>query len=141
MPYELFHKRVVRAGAPQLSIRSGKIAFNAHVGDILARVGVRFVHLLWDNDACTLAIQPVAKEDENSFSITIVQGRRGGTFSAKSFLAHIQWSSSKSVTVPAHWNESKGILEAALPRENVGAAQPIPSAKLTYRAKRKGAEP
>jgi hypothetical protein len=120
MAYELFHNKAAKFSSPQLTIRGGRIAFNADAGDILASVGMRFAHLLWDADACKLAIHPITKEDENAFRVSIPRGKRGGVFSALSFLNYIQWHAEDPIVVDAHWNERERLLEASLPKENVG---------------------
>jgi hypothetical protein len=120
MAYELFHNKAAKFTSPQLTIRRGRVAFNADAGDILASVGMRFAHLLWDADACKLAIHPITKEDENAFRVSIPKGKRGGTFSAQSFLNYIQWHAEDPVVVNAHWNERERLLEASLPRERIG---------------------
>lgn len=121
MAYQLFHNKAAKFGSPQLTIRSGRISFNADAGDILARVGMRFAHILWDADAHKLAIKPLSKEDENAFRVSIPAGKRGGTFSAQSFLNYIHWNASEPIVVAAEWNERERLLEALLPRENIGA--------------------
>jgi len=99
MPYELFHNKATRFGSPQLTIRGGRIAFNADAGDILAEVGMRFAHLLFDVGESKVAIRPVKKEDEHSFAISIPKGKRGGTISAESFLNYIRWHAPKPIVV------------------------------------------
>jgi hypothetical protein len=76
MAYELFHNKAAKFYSPQLTIRSGKIAFNADVGDILVRAGTKFAHLLWDVAAHKIAIRPTAKKDDNAFKVSIAQGKR-----------------------------------------------------------------
>jgi hypothetical protein len=122
MAYELFQNKAAKFSSPQLTIRSGRIAFNADAGDILAKVGMRFAHLLWDDAACKIAIRPVAKADDNAFKVSIPGGKRGGTFSAQSFLNYIQWRASRPVTIDANWNEAECLLEAPLPKEHIGVA-------------------
>lgn len=122
MAYELFHNKAAKFSSPQLTIRSGRIAFNADAGDILAKVGMRFAHLLWDVAACKIAVRPTTKEDDDAFRVSIPKGKRGGTISAQSFLNYIQWRTSRPVVIDAQWNEAERILEAPLPREHMGAA-------------------
>jgi hypothetical protein len=123
MAYELFDNKAAKFGSPQLTIRSGRIAFNADAGDILAKVGTRFAHIFWDADACKLAIRPVAKEDIHAFRVTIPKGKRGGSFSAQSFLNYIQWHADQPVVIAASWSDTERLLEARLPKENVGAGE------------------
>jgi hypothetical protein len=122
MPYELFDNQAVRNfDSPRLTISSGRIAFNADAGHHLATVGARHIHILWDAAACKIALQPVAAEDALSFKLSLKKGRRAGVFSAQSFLNHIQWNATSSVGIDARWNQEEKILEAALPKEYVGA--------------------
>lgn len=117
MAYKLFHNKAAKFGAPQLTIRNGRIGFNAFAGDILAKVGMQFAHLLWDGDEHKIAIRPTTKEDENAFKVTIAQGKRGGAITASSFLKYIGWQNKKPVVVDAHWSDASGLLEAVLPKE------------------------
>jgi hypothetical protein len=121
MTYEIFDSKAVRFGCPQLTIRSGKIAFNADAGDVLSQAGARFAHLLWDEEACKLAIQPTGKADNRAFRISFAHGKRGGSVTAASFLKYINWSATGPVVVSAAWNEDEQILEASIPRIHVGA--------------------
>ena len=123
MPYELFHKKATKFGSPQLTIRGGRIFFNAAAGDILGGVGMRFAHILWDAEACKVALKPITKENQNAFRVSIRAGKRGGTVTAQSFLNYIDWSASEPVTVAAEWNERERLLEALLPKENIGAGE------------------
>jgi hypothetical protein len=120
MPYEVFDSKAVKFGALQLTIRSGKIGFSADAGDILSRRGAKYAHLLWDPEACKLAIRPAAREDFRTFRVSFPQGKRGGTLAAQSFLKYIGWHADGPVVVAVSWNEEQGILEASLPRANVG---------------------
>ena len=120
MAYELFDNKAAKFGSPQITIRSGRIAFNADAGDILAHVGKPYAHLLWDNEVRKLALQPVDRSDVSTFKLTIPKGKRGGSFSAQSFLNYIGWHATEPVVVEARWNAQEQLLEATLPTENVG---------------------
>ena len=121
MSYELFHNKATKFGSPQLTVRGGRIAFNADAGDILASVGMRFAHLLLDPGECKFAIQPIQREDESAFRVSIPKGKRGGTISAQSFLNYIRWHADKPVVLDAQWNAAEQLMEALLPREYVGS--------------------
>ena len=71
MSYELFTSKAAKFGSPQVTIRSGKISFNADAGDDLAKTGMKFAHILWDSSACKVAIRPVAKEDDSAYKMTV----------------------------------------------------------------------
>jgi hypothetical protein len=128
MPYELFHNKAVKFGSAQLTIRGGRIAFNAAAGDILATVGMRFAHLLFDVDRCKVAIRPIKKQDEHAFAVSVPKGKRGGTISAQSFLNYIRWHAKKPVVVDAQWNASEQLMEASLPAEHCGPMPCSPGA-------------
>ena len=119
MPYVLFANKAAKFGSPQLTIRSGKISFNADAGDNLAQTGMKFAHILWDAAACKIAIRPIAKKDDTAFKVSISKGKRGGMLSARSFLSYIHWDAQEPITIPAEWNEREGLLEAVLPRKNI----------------------
>jgi hypothetical protein len=121
MAYELFDSKAAKIGSPQLTIRGGRIAFNADAGEVLSKSG-KFAHLLWDGAASRLAIRPLGKEDARAFKLSFKQGLRGGTISAHSFLKYIRWNATSPVAVSAEWNDRERILEALLPREHVGSS-------------------
>lgn len=121
MSYELFNNKATKFGSPQLTVRGGRIGFNADAGDILASVGMRFAHLLLDTDECKFAIRPIQKRDESAFKVSIPKGKRGGTISAQSFLNYIRWHADKPVVLDAQWNTAEQILEALLPKEHIGS--------------------
>jgi hypothetical protein len=123
MPYELFHNKAAKFGSPQLTIRGGRIAFNADAGDILAGVGMRYAHLLFDVVGSKIAIHPVQKEDEYTFSVSIPQGKRGGTISAQSFLNYIRWHADNPIVVDAHWDAAAQLMEASLPKQHLGSVR------------------
>ena len=123
MAYKLFDNKAAKFDSPQLTLRSGKIAFNADAGDIFSGAGAKFVHFLWDAEARRLAMRAVGKKDGPAFKVTFVKGRRGGTISAQSFLKYIQWHADGPITVSASWNDMEHMLEASLPREHVGKPQ------------------
>lgn len=124
MAYELFENKATRFSSPQLSIRSGRIAFNADAGDIWNKSGSDFAHLLWDAEQCKLAIRPVKKQDQNSFRVSTPKGKRAKLISAASFLNHIQWSTTKHVVLDANWNVKEGMFEVALPKEHIAGGIP-----------------
>jgi hypothetical protein len=124
MGYELFDSKVMRVSSPALTIHTdGKIALNADVGDIFGPLGAKYVQILWDQEACKLAIRPLTKQDRHTFKLTFLPGKRGGSLSARRFLKYIQWQSPKAIAVPVQWNKKEGMLEAVLPRERVGGKQ------------------
>lgn len=134
MAYEVFDSKAIKFGAPQVTIRSGRIAFNKDAGDVLSKTGAIFAHLLWDRESCRLAIQPIGKEDALAFRITFFHGKRGGTVAAQSFLKYIEWKADGPVVLPAVWNERERILETSLPRVHVGTKS---AARETERATKK----
>jgi len=123
MAYELFDSKAAKFGFPQFTVRSGKVAFNADTGDILSRAGAKFAHFLWDSEACRLAVRAADKKNVRAFKVTFVQGKRGGTISAQSFLKYIQWHADGPVAILATWNDREHMLEASLPREHIGKPQ------------------
>jgi len=122
MAYELFDSKAAKIGSPRLTIREGRVAFNADAGDVLSKSGAKFAHLLWDAIDCKLAIRPLGKGDARAFKLSFRQGFRGGTIRAQSFLKYIRWNATSPVVVAAEWNDRERILEALLPREHVGGS-------------------
>ena len=130
MAYELFDSKAIRIGSPALTIGTdGRVTLNADVGDILASLGARYAQILWDRESFRLAIRPLTRRDQRAFKLTVVQGKRGASFHARSFLNYIQWQPSNRFTTAVHWNEKEGLLETVLPRERVGVVAQAKSRK------------
>jgi hypothetical protein len=122
MTYELFQHKATRHSTPQLTIRSGRISFNADAGDLWEKCGRPLAHLLWDAAARKIGIRPAKKEDENTFRVSTPQGKRGKTISAFSFLHYIQWQTERHVVVDAVWNANEGMFEAEMPKDSIANA-------------------
>jgi len=122
MAYEVFDNKAVKFNSPQLTIGKGRIFLNADAGDLLAGLGAKFVHILWDQSACKLAIRPVPKVDGRAFKLRFTDGKRGVSLSAQAFLNYIHWDSAVRLAVPAQWNQTENLLEARLPKEHLSEA-------------------
>jgi hypothetical protein len=122
---------MVRVEKPTLSIISvGRIGFNAAACRTLEQNAVKSVVILWDRSAHSIALQPAAKGDHDSYVITFRRDGHAATFAAKAFLKHIGWSATGRQTVPATWNASQRLLEAKLPAKYLyGGFQKIRQAK------------
>ena len=121
MGYELFDNKAVRLGSPALTITGdGRMSINADAGDLLRRVGAKFVHILWDAAANKIALRPLTEADTSAFKLTSKSGRRGMVISGATFLRHIGWDVSKPATIAVKWNEKTKVLEASLPRRLTG---------------------
>lgn len=125
MPYVLFESKAVKIGAPALTITGIRVSFNADAGDILHRIGARYLHILWDSAGCKVALRPAPKADDNAYKITYPKGKRGASFSAQSFLNHIRWNATSPQVVPVAWNEKERLLEAALPKKYIGSEDKV----------------
>lgn len=125
MPYVLFESKAVKIGTPALTIAGVRFSFNADAGDILQRIGARYLHVLWDSAACKVALRPISKPDENAYKISFPRGKRGASCSAQSFLNHIRWNAASPQAVPVAWNEKEKFLEASLPKEHIGSEDKV----------------
>jgi hypothetical protein len=106
---------------PALTITSNKkILLNAVAGDMLRQAGGKFVHILWDANACKLALKPLAEADRQSFTLTVGSGRKGMAITGRAVLRQIEWKSKKSEVIKAAWNKEAGVLEATLPKKLAG---------------------
>ena len=126
MAYETFERRSFRIEEPALTIAptsDGRIALNAPATRLFKEAGVTAVKILWDKTTCGIALQAAAKGDENSYSVAFGDGHRQATFSPKTFLKYIGWSSEARHTVRAKWDAKKRILEAVLPPRYVRARE------------------
>jgi hypothetical protein len=121
MAYQLFETKSVKIGTPSVTVSGGKFSFNADAGDILHRVGAKFLHLFWDSEECRVAFRPLTKREDNAYKISFPQGKRGATVTAQSFLKHIRWKTTQPRSILITWNEKEKLMEAGLPRDQVGA--------------------
>jgi len=121
MAYETFERKSVRVEAPAITVRpEGRIACNAAASRLLENAGVKTVKILWDRDACGLALQATDKGDDNSYTI-VFSPSRSATVTAKLFLRYIGWSSNRRQTLRATWDAQRRMLEAKLPARFVGS--------------------
>jgi hypothetical protein len=122
--YELFQNKAARFSAPQITVRSGRIAFNADAGDLWEEhgTGTVFAHLLWDAGTCRLGIRPVPEEDQYTFRVSAPKGKRAKTIAALSFLNYIHLDPKATVVADVRWNATEKVIEAELPRDLVGAS-------------------
>ena len=129
MAYEIFERSAVRVGDPTLSVLpDGRIALNAAASRLFQGAGVRAVRVLWDKRKYGIALQAVDKGEDNSYSVSFSRGR-SASISAKAFLSHIAWSSTKRQTTPAKWDPERRMLEAALPARFIGRREQRATAK------------
>jgi hypothetical protein len=108
MAYELFQNKVAKFSSPQLTIRNGGIALNADAGDILAKVGMSFAHLLWMSPRAR-SRSALSRRRTITHSRSRFRKERGGTFSAQSFLNYIQWRASGPAIVDANWKRPSDV--------------------------------
>ena len=118
MAYEMYRRTGQRAEEALVAfVPDGRIVVNAASARILAAAGVRSVVMLWDAANHKVALKAAPKQDKNSFAISFVRDRQGGSIRAKSFTSHIGWSARERKLLPAFWNEKEKMLEITLPRE------------------------
>ena len=123
MAYEVYKRTAVRVDEPSLSlVPDGRIAFNAAAVRILTEAGVKSVLLLWDKTNNKVALKATAKNERNSYAVSIVRDSHSGSLRAKSFLNHIGWRAPKRTMLPATWNEKDKMFEITLPQEFVSSA-------------------
>jgi hypothetical protein len=124
MAYVLFENKSLKIGSPALTVSGVRLSLNADAGDILRSIGAKFFHVLWDEEACKVALKPVARMDDSAYKISYPKEKRGASFSAQSFLNHIRWGADKPISVPVIWNEKEKLFEAVLPKQWIGTDAP-----------------
>jgi hypothetical protein len=118
MGYEIFTRKVIRAGSPTVAIsKSGKIALNKSSTVTLERNAVEFVLLLWDKDRRKIGIRPITKKDARAYRLKYGPKNNGAYFSAKTFFDYIGVDYSETRSFPAVWAEDESLLEAEVPTE------------------------
>jgi hypothetical protein len=120
MAYEVFARTDVRSTSPALSILpDGRIGLNAPAARVFLEAHVRSVALLWDKANLKIALRAVPKGDKNAYAIFLA--KTSGSVRSKQFVAHIGWTATRRVTVPAVWNEKEKMMEASLPPAHFGS--------------------
>ena len=114
--YEIFVRKVSPEKSPTVSITSyARINLNSTAASKLAGLGVQHVLLLCDTDHHRIALRPISKKDNRTYTLKYLARNRGAGFSAKTFLDHYNIDYSHARSFPATWNEEQGILEIELP--------------------------
>jgi len=120
MAYEIYERKVVRAGSPAISISAGgRMSFNKIASEIMEKEAFDFVLLLWDKEHRKMAIRPITKKDSRSYRIHYSKRRNGAGFHAKTFLDYVGYTHGTGGTkaIPATWNQVDNIFEAEIPAE------------------------
>ena len=113
MAYEIYSRKVRKAGSPQIAIMAkGRLSFNKASTSILKEQAVEFVLLLWDKTARKIGVRPIAKKDPRAYKISVRESSAG--FSAKTFLEDIGVPFERTQIFPLSWNAEQGIFEFAL---------------------------
>src|SRR5690348_15937302 len=90
MAYEIFTRKVIRAGLPTLTItKLGRLSLNKTATVMLEKNAVEYVLVLWDKDDRKIAIRPITKKDPRAYSVTYGVKGNGAGFSAKTFCDYI----------------------------------------------------
>jgi hypothetical protein len=118
MPYEIFTRKVPRAGTPMMSFsKIGQIAFNQSAARILQKDAIEYVLLMWDSSEKKVAIKSTSnKKDQRTYRIRYASKGNGAGFSAKTFLDYIgiDYSERKGMQIEINTN-SELLIEAKVP--------------------------
>jgi hypothetical protein len=91
MAFEIFSRKTQRSGSPTMGFsKLGTIAFNKSSSDILQKEAVEYVLLLWDATDRRIGVKAISKKDSRAYRIRYMDKGNGATFSAKTFLDHIE---------------------------------------------------
>jgi hypothetical protein len=127
MAYEIFSRKFVRVGTPQLSLmRTGRMAFNKAATAMLTEQAVEHVLLMWDKGSNKIALRPITKKDTRAYKVHISKRDNGAGFSCISFMEHIGFDYEKGTkSFPMTWNAEQGIFEATVDFEPVASQKPL----------------
>jgi hypothetical protein len=118
MAYEVFERVIKRVTTPMLSISSlGRLSFNTAASDMLHRMAVADVLLMWDRENRKIAIRSINKKDDRSYRMRFSRRNKAAGFAAKAFLEYIGYDYSESRSFPCVWNEDQGMFEISLTAE------------------------
>jgi hypothetical protein len=118
MPYEVFTRKIQRAGTPTMSFsKTGQIVFNQTAARILQKETIENILLLWDTTENKVGIKSTSnKKDQRAYRIRYADKGNGGAFSAKTFMDHIGLDYSERKSLPIEINPNHELLiEAKLP--------------------------
>ncbi len=116
MGYEILSARTQRkpAGRPMISIQpNGQIRFNVQATEILKRLGIERVLLLWDKDKHKIAIALASKNDDRSYKVRYDPKKNVAQVAAKAIVPQIGWNAERSVRIAVH--QSEKTLEGIVP--------------------------
>ena len=118
MPYEIFERKTRRTSDPSITIDShGRFVFNKSATEVLRRDAVERILILWDQESQKVAVRPLTRKDPRSYRISYSTKGNGSSFSAKTFLDHIEYDYSESYSFP--WKEADGMFEIEMPTEKL----------------------
>ena len=116
MGYEIYKREVVRVSTPAITLnKRGRLVFNVSATKKLNDMGVENAFLLWDKDHRRFAIRPTSKKDERAVKVRFAAKRKWAAISAKGFLEHIGHDLTKTVSLPAVWNDTESMFEVSMP--------------------------
>lgn len=115
--YEIFDQKKSRIGRPAVTIHpAGRIYFNQEAAAWLIANKVKRVLLLWGRDNYFVGLRAGRANDSRAYSIAYSAKGGGASITAKSFLNWIRFKEAQpSVTVEAHLNDEKTLIEFQLP--------------------------
>ncbi len=116
MPYEIFTRKVTRAGSPTIAFsKSGRLMLNKSATLALEKDHVEHVLALWDKENRKVAIRPITKKDVRAYTLKYANRNAGSYFSAKTFFDYIGVKYDATIAFPAKWVDDGALLEAEIP--------------------------
>jgi hypothetical protein len=110
MAFELYTKKGGRSSSPKVTIaRAGYIGINSACMDKYFK-GKKLVQLYFDKEKQIIALKPIDKEVEGSFTLTNDGENRPGSIAGRSFLKYYEIDFSKSRSFYPDWSEKEGML-------------------------------
>lgn len=116
MGYSIYERKNFRTSSPAVTVTSqGRIALNSPLSKLFHKMAVQSVLLMWDDEKRKVALRPITKKDNRSYSVAYSHDVAGASVSAHGFLKHLGWDGKKH-NVPAIWNDDESVLEFDIPQ-------------------------
>ena len=128
MGFEIFSRKIQWGGKPAVSFNMlGRMMFNKAATTILKNISAESLLLMWDKDSRLVGVVKSVEKDNRSYRLRYSGRDNSSGFSATTFMKHIGLNYSKTITLPARWEEKDSMFIIEIPEEYILQEQePVP---------------
>lgn len=112
MAFEIIERSVTRnvKTDPSVSVTTlGRLTFNKPVTEMLLRVGVKKVFLLWDDDAKAIGLQIAPANDRRAYSVSHNPSKSNSSVSARVLFDKVKIDYKQTTQIPVAMHEGQDI--------------------------------